>query len=74
MKFFNLNIPLSFQHFKKNFFFFWPYLSAYEILVPQPGNEPGTLAVKAQTPNCWTTFYFLTPKKKTIVSVKIVML
>ena len=31
--------------------FFWPYLEACGILVPQPEIELGPLAVKAQSPN-----------------------
>ena len=50
MKFFKFKYPNFFSTLLKNyFFFFWPYLRAYEILVPQPGIEPGTLAVKAET-------------------------
>ena len=41
------------------FFLFWPHLKAYGILVPQPGIEPGLLAVKAWSPNHWTARAFL---------------
>ena len=40
------------------FFFFlplWPCRVACGILVPCPGIEPGSLAVKVQSPNHWTT-------------------
>ena len=36
------------------FFFFWPHCTACGILVPQPGIEPGSLAVKARSPTHWT--------------------
>ena len=32
------------------FFFFWPHLEAPEILVPQPGIEPGPSAMRVQSP------------------------
>ena len=35
--------------------FFWPHHVACGILVPQPGIEPGSLAVKAWSPNHWIT-------------------
>ena len=34
------------------FFNFWSHHTACEILAPRPGIEP---AVKAWSPNCWTT-------------------
>ena len=40
------------------FFFFWLCCSACGILVPQPGVEPGPLAVKARSPNYWTAREF----------------
>ena len=43
------------------FFFFWPHRMACGILVPQPGIEPGTMAVKMLSPNHWTTRKF--PRK-----------
>ena len=33
-----------------SFFFFWPHLEAPEILVPQPGIEPGPSAMRVQSP------------------------
>ena len=39
-------------------FFFWPRLAACGILVPRPGIEPGSTAVKAQSPNHWITREF----------------
>ena len=36
-------------------FFVGPYHAACGILVPWPGTEPGPLAVRAQSPNYWTT-------------------
>ena len=46
-----------------NFFvlFFWPSHMACGILVPRPGIEPGLSAVKARSPNHWTTREF--PKR-----------
>ena len=41
-----------------SFGFFWPCLLACRILVPQSGIEPGPRAVKAQSPNHWTTREF----------------
>ena len=35
------------------FFFFWPRNAAYEILVSQPGIEPGPPAVRARSTTCW---------------------
>ena len=35
--------------------FFWLCFEAYGILVPQSGTEPRPLAVKAPSPNHWTT-------------------
>ena len=39
------------------YLFFWPWLAACGcgILVPQPGIEPRPSAVRAQSPNYWTT-------------------
>ena len=34
---------------------FWPCHAACGILVPHPGIEPGSLAVRIQSPNQWTT-------------------
>ena len=42
------------------FFFFLPHHTACGILVPQPGTEPRSSAVKAQSPNHWTTREFPT--------------
>ena len=39
-------------------FFFGPRRMACGILVPQPGIEPGPSAVKAWSPNHWTTREF----------------
>ena len=36
----------------------WPHRTDREILVPQPDIEPGLLAVKAASPNHWTTREF----------------
>ena len=36
-------------------FIFWPRYVACTTLVPQPGMEPRPLAVKALSPNYWTT-------------------
>ena len=36
-------------------FFFWLSHAACGILVPRPGIEPGVVAVKAPSPNHWTT-------------------
>ena len=33
---------------------FWPRHAACRILVPQPGIESRPLAVRVQSPNCWT--------------------
>ena len=35
--------------------FSWPHLETCRNLVPQWGTEPRLLAVKARSPNCWTT-------------------
>ena len=35
-------------------FFFWPCCMAFVILVPWPGIEPWSSAVKMQSPNYWT--------------------
>ena len=51
--------PAPCQKSKTSQGFFWPHLAACEILVPQPGIEPGTLAVQAQSPNHWTAREFL---------------
>ena len=42
------------------FFFLWggACLAACGILVPQPGIEPGPLALRAQSPNHWTAREF----------------
>ena len=42
-------------------YFLWPRHAACGILVPQPGIEPGPLAVKAQSPNHWTSKEFPGP-------------
>ena len=39
-------------------FYFLPRRMACGILVPQPGTEPGALAVKAPSPNHWTAREF----------------
>ena len=36
------------------FMYLWPRHAARGILVPQPGIEPGAMAVKAPSPNHWT--------------------
>ena len=41
------------------FIHFWPHAVACGILVPQPETEPLPWAVKAQSPNHWTTREFL---------------
>ena len=41
-----------------SFFFFWSHCAACGNLVPWPGIEPGPRAVKAQSPNHWTTREF----------------
>ena len=51
-------LPYHCSNFFFFFFFFWPCHSAYGILVPQPGIEPRSWAVKAQTLNHWTTREF----------------
>ena len=35
------------------FFFFWPCLEAYGILVPQAGIKSTPLAMREQRPNHW---------------------
>ena len=40
------------------FFSFWSHYTAYVILVPQPGIEPGPSAVRVQSPNPWTAREF----------------
>ena len=35
--------------------YFWPCCAACRVLVPQLGIEPAALAVKAWSPNHWTT-------------------
>ena len=42
----------------KKLFFVWPGLMACEILVPQPGTEPGPSSAKGQSPNHWTAREF----------------
>ena len=54
MEFFYFIIFLNFIYF----FFFWPLCTACGILIPQAGIEPGPLAVKAPSPNHWTTREF----------------
>ena len=49
----NLNIFFNLLFF----FFFWP-LMAWGMLVPRPGIESGPSAVKAPSPNHWTTKEF----------------
>ena len=39
-------------------FFSLPYHTVFEILVPQPGIESTSLAVKMQSPNHWTARKF----------------
>ena len=36
----------------------WPHCAAYGILVPRPGTEPWSLAVRAWSPNHWTAIEF----------------
>ena len=36
-----------------------PHSTTWRVLVPQPGIEPVSLAVEAQSPNHWTTKEFL---------------
>ena len=40
------------------FILFWPFQAAFKILVPPPGIEPLPPAVKARSPNYWTTREF----------------
>ena len=49
---------LSVQFDESFFFFFGPCCTACGILVPRPGIEPGPSAVRAQSPNYWTTREF----------------
>ena len=44
--------------FSGSFFFFGQFRAACGILVPQPEIQPRPLAVKAQSPNDWTTKEF----------------
>ena len=39
-------------------FIFWQHHTAYEMLVPQPGIETGSTAVKTPSPNHWPTKEF----------------
>ena len=48
----------SLPYFHVSSSFFWPHQMACGILVPQPGIEPVPLAVKARSPNHWTTREF----------------
>ena len=57
----NLNI-----FFNLPFFFFWPHM-AWGMLVPRPGIKSGPSAVKAPSPNHWTTKEFpVTPSSWSI--------
>ena len=44
--------------YSKDICFFFFFCTAYGILVPQPGIEPGPSAVKAWSLNHWTTREF----------------
>ena len=46
------------SNYVRIFFFFFGFATAFGILVPQPGIEPGPLAVKARSPNHWTAREF----------------
>ena len=48
----------EFIYLIKYVIYFWPYCLACEILVPQPGIKPQPFAVKAWSPNHWTTKEF----------------
>ena len=50
----NLNMPIGFFWGGD----FWPSHAACGILVPQPGMEPGALAMRALSPNHWATREF----------------
>ena len=52
--------PLEFQNFVC--VCVWPHHTAFRILVPQPGIEPGPLPVKVWSLNHWTTREFLCSK------------
>ena len=52
--------PNSVTWNNKGFFFFFFGPETCRILVPQPGIEPRHLAVKARSPNPWTTREFPT--------------
>ena len=43
------------QGLDKRMGFFWPFRTAWGILVPQLGMEPATPAFEAQSLNHWTT-------------------
>ena len=45
----------NFSLFKKFKIFSWPHHKSCGILVPQPGIEPVSSAVEAQSLNHWTT-------------------
>ena len=57
-------VDITSKHFPHNLnisiyiFFFWPCHRGCRILVPQPGIEPGPLAVRAPSPNYWTAREF----------------
>ena len=51
----NDHLDSSFISFLPLFFFFWPHLMAFGILVSQPVIEPGCPAVEMLSPNHWTT-------------------
>ena len=53
-RFFTTEPPCLFYSLFYSFIFWW-HCEAYGILVPQPGTEPGLMAVKAWSPNHWTT-------------------
>ena len=46
------------HYYLNSFFFFWPCHTSCRILVPQPGVKSGATAVRAPTPNHWTTRKF----------------
>ena len=53
-----------FVSLKKYFtFIFWLHHAACGILVPRPGIEPGSLAMRTRSPNHWTNRWFLASLK-----------
>ena len=51
------------------YFNFWPCFSACEVLVPQLGIKSGPRAVKAPSPNHWTTREFPTSLNRVVGKV-----